>query len=162
MSKSKHVIRGEFFPPHFRVLGFIFLAVSLFFFESQYRSYSPVPFLLGFILMFSHFGLVVDSNKRTIKKYFSIFFIRIGRKKTYELLTCFWLTSHRMKDVWQNQAVSTETRDYGVVNVYLVTSDGDNYYVFQKRSKQSVYENLADVMLALNISCLDKHPNVTK
>lgn len=67
-----------------------------------------------------------------------------------------------MKDVWQNPAIKTESHVYGVVNVYLITSDGDSFYVLQEKTKQGVYERLAKFMNELNISCLDKYPTDTK
>ncbi|WP_436514437.1 hypothetical protein [Ekhidna sp. To15] len=159
---ARYIIKGEFFPPHFRLLGSILIIFSILIWDEQAVQNSLIFFLIGFPLLCSRFGLIINTKNKTIKKYFSIFLIRIGVRKRYDLLTCFWLTSHRMKDVWQNPAIKTESHVYGVVNVYLITSDGDSFYVLQEKTKQGVYERLAKFMNELNISCLDKYPTDTK
>jgi len=61
-----------------------------------------------------------------------------------------------MRAVWQNQAVQYVSPEYGVFDVYLVTAEGKNYYLFEDRSKQGVYRRLSKAMEILKIKCLDK------
>ena len=155
--KSKYVIKGDLLPPHFIILGLIFIVFGLLSYPEEGLG-AFIFLLIGGLFTLTRFGVVVDKKKKTIRKYTSIFLIRIGRLKKYELLTCFWLTSRRMKDVWQSRGgVSSSTSAYSAIHVYLITSDADQFYLFTERSKQGVYNRLGPYMQAFGISCLDRN-----
>jgi len=156
--KDKVVIWGDFFSIHFKLFGGIIVIGSYLTYIGDYSSILSI--ILGFtglVMLLSRFGTTVNKRDKTIKKYLAVLFlIKIGKKEKYELLTCFWLKAHKMRAVWQNQAVSYVSPEYGVFDVYLVTSQGKNYYLFDDRSKQGVYKRLTKAMQALEIKCLDK------
>ncbi|MEQ9466892.1 MAG: hypothetical protein RLN88_05735 [Ekhidna sp.] len=156
-SKEKHVIRGDFFPIPFIMLGGVLILFSSMSQESEYSNYSVWFLISGAFLSTSRFGTVINTKKKIIKPYLSVLFIRLGIAKKYDLLTCFWLSSSRMKDVWQNAAVKSVSAPYNVVYVYLITSEGRQYFLFRQNSKQGVYEKLANHMQQLGIKCLDRN-----
>ena len=154
--KTKHIIKGDIFPPHIIGLGAILILFSYLSLESEYSNYSIWFLIAGAFLTTSRFGTVIDTRRKSIKPYLSILFIRFGLKKKYDLLNCFWLNSSRMKDVWQNPAVQSVSSPYTVVYVYLLTSEGRQYFLFRENSKQGVYEKLGKHMRQLGIKCLDR------
>ena len=155
--EAKHVIRGDFLPFPFIMLGAVLTIFGLFY--GVEVGESTFLFLaLGGLLSLTRFGTIIDTRSKTIKRYLSIFFIRIGYREKYELLNCFWLSSTRMQDVWQSRSsVKTISSPYAVVYVYLLTSEGKEYYLFRASSKQAVYEKLAEHMQQLGIKCLDRN-----
>lgn len=150
------IIRGDFLPIQLRVFGLIFLCFPILFLQNKTDPLSIGLILSGLVLASARFGTFINPESKTIKKYLSVLLLRIGRTKNYDLLTCFWLKAHRMQSVWQNQAVQYVTPEFGVFDVYLVTSDGENHYLFEAKSKQEVYQKLSKAMQTLNIKCLDK------
>jgi hypothetical protein len=139
------------------MLGVTLIFLGLFF-HSELGDTTVLFYFSGGLLSLSRFGTIVDTRTKTIKRYLSIFFFRLGFRKKYELLNCFWLSSTRMQDVWQSRSsVKTISSPYTVVYVYLLTSDGKEYYLFRASSKQAVYEKLAEHMQQLGIKCLDRN-----
>lgn len=154
--KAKHIIRGDFLPLPFIMLGLVLIFIGLFY-GVEVKESTILLFALGGILSLSRFGTIIDTRSKTIKRYLSIFFFRIGYRKKYDLLNCFWLSSTRMQDIWQSRgSVKTVSSPYTVVYVYLLTSEGKQYYLFRADSKQAVYEKLAEQMQQLGIKCLDR------
>lgn len=155
--KTKHVIRGDFLPLPFIMLGGVLVFVGLLY-GYELDSSSVLFLILGVFLSSIRFGTIIDTRTKTIKRYLSIFFLRIGFRKKYELLNCFWLSTTRMQAIWQSRgSVKTVSSPYKVVYVYLLTSEGKQYYLFRADSKQAVYEKLTKQMQQLGIKCLDRN-----
>lgn len=155
--KTKHVIRGIFLSPQFATLGALLVLIGLISLSGEYTEFSLGFLLIGAFLVTSRFGTIINTKNKTIKSYLSVFLIRVGVRKKYDLLTCFWLASSRMKNVWQNAAVRSVSAPYNLFYVYLITSEGDQYFLFRQNSKQGVYEKLANHMQELGIKCLDRN-----
>lgn len=155
IKRTIDVKAGRLFPFHFLVLGGVALFAGLFMIVNQPIAGSVLVFI-GLLIFTAHEGTVINPESRTIREYYSFFFLKTGQASPYETIES--IAIHKAK-ISQKMFTAHTTRSSTFTHIeyraYLKILPDEKILLTRSRNKTKLMNKVRKIAQALNISVVD-------
>ncbi len=146
---------GRLFPFHFLVLGGVSLFAGAFMIVNQPIGGSVLLFV-GVFIFTAYEGTAINPESRTIREYYSFFFLKTGQSKPYEAIDS--IAIHKAK-ISQKMFTAHTTRSSTFTHIeyraYLKILPDEKILLTRSRNKTRLLNEARRNAQALNTSVVD-------
>ncbi len=133
------------FPFHFQLLGlvFLFMGMVLIVFSPYF---SPIPLLLGGLMLTGYRGIKFDRATRVSRDYHSFLFFKFGKWKKYGQVEQIFINSSKVSQKVYTMVTSGTTIENLDYNAYIIFEDGEKLYLLSDKNKDKLRKKLTGIV----------------
>jgi hypothetical protein len=149
---------GFYFPAYLIFLGVVMVLVSAVLLSKDHVITPLFLLLLSCIFFTSHYGLVIDTEKRRYREYISILGVRQGTEKTYGSISGILLTCSYPSQTMYSFSHHATTVSWKEFDSYLEFGDGHRVHLISRRRKKKLLKKIQCISRDLSVKVLDETP----
>ena len=149
-------IKVESLPLHFLILGGFLMSYSILnLLAWQYVLLNLVIFVVGILMLTSHQGLSIDTDKKVYNEYYWVLGMKLSNySEQYQKITSLACTTGNYSQEYgkYNRRFISGTMYKG----YIELKDQDHLFIGQNKSKQAMMKKLTKISAQLKVPVEDK------
>jgi hypothetical protein len=156
MEKKKIDVRaGMLFPVHFHVLAGVFLLAALFIVGSHPLFSAGLAFF-GALILTAFEGTQIDPSSRTLREYYSFFFLKTGKEKKYASIEGIAIYRAKVSQkVFTSRTMNSSTFTHTEYNAYLKLYGDEKVFLVSDKNKVKLMEKARKIAGDLNTIVTD-------
>ena len=156
MPQIKHDIKsGSLFPWYFQLVGVFAILGAVSSFQSN-LILALVLLVVGLFILTSYSGIEFNSFRKTYKPYYSFFFLKAGKARTYGEVEKIFVNANKVSQkIYTAHTLNSSTFKNIEFDAYIKFSNGNKAYLLSNKSKRKLMDNLQGLSLAMQTSIVD-------